>query len=266
MLCVDRGFAALCVDRSLAALCMLVTLALAGCASTPPGMSPNERKADALLQEGVDAINRKSFVEALRALLQADKYNPKSALILTDLGVTYAGMNEFGKAEENWRKALAVDPKHNDARLNLGILYLSTRHYSEAERMLKEAQKDLAYASADQVAYELSVLYLAQNKPLLAEEQLKIAVRDRPANCAAWLQLGMMQKERGDYAEAARSMKGATTGVCYKNPQAHYELATLLLKAQELPQAKAKLLEIIQLFPTTVWAEKSEATLNMIRQ
>lgn len=246
-------------------LCVLASAIATGCASKPSGPSANERRADALLQEGVDALQRKSYTEALRSLLEANKFNPKSALIWTDLGVAYAGKTELAKAEECWRKALQIDATHNDARLNLGVLYLNNKHYPEAERLLKEAAKDIAYQNADQVAFQLARLYLIQNKPLVAEQQLKVAVRDNASNCGAWMKLSSIQQERGDYAEAAQSMKGATMGVCYKNPRAHFELATLLLKAHDVPQAKSKLLEIIQLFPTSEWAEKSEATLNMIR-
>jgi Tfp pilus assembly protein PilF len=215
--------------------------------------------------EGVNALQRKAYTEALRSLLQANKYDPKSAPVWTNLGVAYAGKAELAKAEESWRKALQVDPKFNDARLNLGMLYMSNRHFPEAERILKEASKDLAYGHADQVAMQLVNLYTLQNKPLLAEEQLKVAVRGNAGNCEAWTRLGLMQKERGDYAEAVQSMKGATTGTCYKNPQAHYELATIYLKTHDVPQAKEKLLEVIQLFPKSEWAVRSESTLNMIR-
>jgi Tfp pilus assembly protein PilF len=245
-------------------LCGLAVL-FAACSSQPSAPSANERRADAYLQQGIDALQRKAYAEALRALFEANKYNPKSADIWTDLGIAYAGKNEVGKAEESWRKALLIDPRHDDARLNLGILYFQKKRYPEAERILKEASKNIAYHRADIVAFQLAQIYLAQNKPLLAEEQLKLATRDNANNCAAWSQLGNLQKERGDYNEATQSMKGATMGLCYKNPRAHYELATLYLKNHDVPQAKSKLLEIIQLFPTSEWAEKSEATLNMIR-
>ena len=238
---------------------------LAGCSSSPPEPTVNEKKADALLIEGVDALSRKAFTEAMHSLLEANRYNPKSPVIWTNLGVAYVRMGEIGRGEDCWRKALQIDPRFNDARLNLGMLYIQRKHYPEAERVLKEAAKDLAYMKADMVASQLANIYLLQNRPLLAEEQLKIATRDNPGNCEAWLRLGLMQKERGDYTEAAESMRGATKGICYKNPQAHYELATILLKNHDLPQAKLKFLEIIQLFPTTEWAGKSESTLNMIR-
>ncbi|MGZ3653527.1 MAG: tetratricopeptide repeat protein, partial [Bdellovibrionota bacterium] len=209
--------------RKLFFFCALAALSAPGCSSTPTGSSPNERRADALLQAGVDSLERKSYSEALGSLLEANRFNPKSPEIWTDLGVAYAGKKDMARAEESWRKALQVDPKHTDARLNLGLLYMNSKHYPEAERILKEAAKDMTYHGLDQVAFQLAQIYFIQNKPLLAEQQLKIAVRENGSNCNAWLKLGMLQESRGDYKEASESMKGATMGVCYKNPRAHYE-------------------------------------------
>ncbi len=250
--------------RMFPAFLVTATLAVVGC-SGAPAPNLNERRSEVLAEAGVDALEHKDYTAALRTLTEAAKYSPKSPAIWTNIGIAYMGKGEVERAEETWKKVLLLDHNHNDARLNLGILYMEKRRYPESERMLKEAAKELSYTKLHQVAYQLALLYLSQKKPLLAEQQLKIAVRENSTYCPAWLRLGLLQKERGDYSEAAQSLKGSVMGTCYKNPQAHYEIATLYLKAQEFKLAKTKLLEIIQLFPTSEWASKSEATLNMIR-
>jgi Tfp pilus assembly protein PilF len=245
--------------------CSLGAMLASGCAATPHHQSPDEKRAEALLLAGVDSLQRQSYTEALTSLLEANHFDPKNPNVWTDLGVAYAGKKDNAKAEESWRKALQIDPHHADARLNLGMLYMNTKHYREAEHQLKEAQKDVTYRSLDQVSLQLAEVYTNENKPLLAEQQLKIATRENPNNCTAWQKLGFIQESRGDYAEATDSFKGATSGICYKNPRGQFELATLYLKGQQIPEAKAKLLEIIQHFPSSEWASKSEETLNMIR-
>lgn len=237
-----------------------------GCASSQPqAQSIDERRSDVHLQAGVSALENRDYTGAMRNLTEALKFTPKSARILTNLGIAYAGKGELARAEESWRKALQLDPNFNDARLNLGILYKNNKRYPESERLFKEAAKNLSYDKLHQVAYNLALVYLHQGKSLLAEQQLKISVRENSTYCPAWLQLGLLQKERGDYSEAAHSLKGSVLGTCYKNPQAHYEIANLYLKAHETQLAKTKFLEIIQLFPASEWASRSEATLNMIR-
>lgn len=240
-------------------------LALAACSSQPASPPASERRADILLQAGVAALEQHDYTTALRSLLEAARENPKSAAVWNNLGIAYAGKTETTKAEECWKKALHADAKQNDARLNLGILYIRKKRYLEAEYILKEAAKDLGYRKLDQVALQLAQIHLAKGQPRLAEEQIKAAVRENPGNCGAWMSLGLMQKDRGEYAEAATSLKSSVMGSCYKNPRAHYEIASLYLKARDMHNAKTKLLEIIQLFPSSEWATRSEATLNMIR-
>lgn len=239
---------------------------LAGCASQgPQAPSANERRADVYLESGIDSLERRDYTAALRAFNNALTYNSKSPLIWNNLGIAYMGKGEPQKAEESWKKALSVDSSFNDARLNLGIFYFQKKRYPEAERTLKETTKDLAYQKAHQAYYQLGLMYLTLKKPLLAEQQFKLSVKENSVYCPAWMQLGLLQKERGDITEAAQSLKNSVMGTCFKNPQAHYEIAALYLKANETHLAKTKLLEIIQLFPTSEWASRSEATLNMIR-
>ncbi|HEY8280560.1 MAG TPA: tetratricopeptide repeat protein [Bdellovibrionota bacterium] len=254
------------MTKALRTLSVALLILATSCSSqTLKEPTDNEKRADVLLQAGVEALEKKEYSLALRNLLDAQKYNPQSALILTDLGVAYAGKSDFAKAEEMWKKAIKADPKHSDARINLALLNVRKKNFPEAERLLKEATRDPAYSKLDQVALQLANIYQAQGRPLLVEQQLKIAVQENSDLCPAWLRLGMIQKERGDYAEAAKSLKGSVNGTCYKNPHAHYEIATLYLKAHEMHLAKTKLLEIIQLFPASEWASRAEETLNMIR-
>jgi Tfp pilus assembly protein PilF len=241
---------------------LVAALLSVGCASNQP--SKDETRGSVHLQSGVDALHRKDYSAALRSLNEAAKFTPKVPEIWSNMGVAYAGKNDVAKAEESWKRALALDSKYHDARLNLGILYTRQQRYPEAERVLIEASKDLTYSKLSQIAYRRAIIYLRLNRPLLAEQQLKKSVEENKTFCPAWFRLGQIQKERGDYAEAANSFNGSVAGTCYKNPEAHYEIAQLYLKVKDMKQARSKFLEVIQLFPSSEWAQKSEATLNAL--
>lgn len=241
---------------------LAVLLLSSGCSSSQP--SKDESRGSVHLQSGIDALHRKDYSAALRSLNEAARFTPKVPEIWSNMAVAYAGKGDMAKAEEGWKKALTLDPKYHDARLNLGILFTRQKRYPEAERLLIEASKDLTYSKLSQIAYRRAIIYLRLNRPLLAEQQLKKSVEENRTFCPAWFRLGLIQKERGDYAEAAESFKGSVAGTCYKNPEAHYEIAQLYLKANEMKQARSKFLEVIQLFPSSEWAQKSEATLNAL--
>jgi type IV pilus assembly protein PilF len=249
--------------KRLQLLCCAAAFLAVACASSTSDVS--ERKADVLMRAGIESLQANDPTQAVRSLQEAVRLSPKKINAWSNLGVAFANKEEFSRAEECFKKALQLNPSFSDARLNLGSLYVRMHRFSDAERQLKEAGKDLGYANLYQVSYDLAMLYFAEGKTSLGEQQLRATVRERPNFCPAWYRLGILQKERNEFHEAALSLKNAVGGTCFKNPEAHYEIASLYLKAHEYNNAKTKLLEIIQLFPDSDWAKKAVASLNLMR-
>ena len=244
------------------ALCAIMGL-LSSCSSSTPDVK--EKRGEIYLNAGIESLQQGEFTDALISLKEASKLTPKSVVVWTNLGIAYAGKEDYVKAEDSWKKALAIDPNFGDAHTAYGATLMRLRRYGEAEKQLKAAASDLTYLNAAQAKYNLALLYSETNKPLLSEQMLKLAVKDNSGFCPAWFKLGQIQKDRGDYAEAVKSFKQAAGGACFRNPQAHYELGSLYLKAKEPALAKSKLLEVIQFFPQSDWARQAEVTLNMMR-
>ncbi|RZA05519.1 MAG: tetratricopeptide repeat protein [Proteobacteria bacterium] len=245
-------------------LFFLAALALSACASSKPSLE--EKRGDVYHTAGLEALRAGRWVEALGAMQEAARYLPKDPAVATNLGLALANKGEYPRAEEAFKKAIKLDPKFTDARLNLGALQIRMLKWKEAEANLREAAKDIAYPNQHQVFFNLALIYGQWNKPVLAEQQLKLAVESSPAFCDAWYRMAKIQKDRGSAGEARESYTHAVSGTCFKEyPDAHYEIASLYLQQKDEKRGKAKLLEVIQLFPETEWARKSELTLNMIR-
>lgn len=238
---------------------------LASCASTNKGLSVNERKADIYYAAGTEDLMAKRFTEALASLIQAVKLMPNVPAYWNNLGLAYGGKNELGRAEESWKKALSLDNKFTDAKVNLGALYMKQKRFRESEVLFRDALKDLVYPNMAQVHFNLALLYSEWKKRSLVEQHLQLAVKANENHCPAWYRLGQIQKDRGDFATAEKSLQKSVSGICFNNPEIHYEISALHLKARDTEKAKSKLIEIIQLFPQSEWARKAEVTLNMIR-
>jgi Tfp pilus assembly protein PilF len=240
-----------------------MALLLASCATGSSKLK--EKQGDIYLTAGVEALGSGDYTQALSSLKEAVKLNPKAAEAWSNLGLAYAGKSDFVHAEGCFRKALDVNAEFSDARLNLGALYLQQKKYPLAEKELKEVLKDLAYPRTAQAKYNLGLVYRAQGKMIPAQQYFKLAVTEDESYCPAWFSLGEIQRDHGNLAEATKSFLNSIKGTCFRNPRAHYELSNLYLRAKENALAKSKLLEIIQFFPQTEWAQKAELTLNMIR-
>jgi type IV pilus biogenesis/stability protein PilW len=245
-------------------LCVFLAATLSACATTG-NKDQSERKGNLYMDNGTQALMEGRFADALSSLSQAVKFLPKHAGAWNNLGLAFHNKDEPKRAEEAWKKALALDSSFTDAHTNLGALYLQQKRYKEAEQEFKEASKDLSYLKMHQVNYNLALVYLQQRKNINAEQQLKLAVQAEPGFCAAWYKLGNLQKERGEFSTATESIKKSVSGPCFNNPEIHFEISSLYMKQREYGQAKSKLLEIIQLFPQSEWAKKAEITLNIMR-
>jgi type IV pilus assembly protein PilF len=250
------------MNHTLLTLC--VAIVLVGCA-TGNSLSVREKKADIYFNAGTEDLRAGRNTEALSSLLQAVKLMPDSPNYWNNLGLAYNGKKEFLKAEESWKKALSVDSEFTDAKVNLGSLYLNQKKLRESELLFRDALKDLVYPHAAQIHYNLSLLYSQWKKAPLVEQQLRLAVKNNDSFCPAWYLLAKIEKDRGDFVSAEKSFTKAVSGTCFNNPEVHYEISSLHLKNKEMVKAKAKLIEIIQLFPQSDWAKKAEITLNMIR-
>lgn len=248
-------------------LSLFATLSLAaGCASQSQKETAEQKSVGVYHASGSEALMEGRYMEALSALTEASRLDPKSPSIQNDLGLAYVAREELKLAEAAFRRALALNPKFTAARANLGNLKLKQKEYREAEALLKETTRDLIYPYIQVAYYNLSSIYKTLNKPALEEEYLRHSLTADAKYCPAWFALGQLQKTRGSFESAASSFRKSISGSCFKNnPEAHYEIASLLIKNREIPKAKAKLLEVIDFFPATEWARKAEMTLNMIR-
>ena len=61
--------------------------------------------------------------EALKELEKATQLNPKQAIALNLLGVTYRQLGQFEKARAAYESAISLDPNYANATLNLGVLH-----------------------------------------------------------------------------------------------------------------------------------------------
>ena len=249
----------------LALLFFAITSLLTACSGTPSAPSKEEKLGQIYFDGGTQDLNSGKFSEALANLLKASKYQPDSAATWNNLGLAYAAKGDTVKARESWQKALSIDSEFSDSRNNLGVLYFSEGKMDASEKEFKLVLKDLLYTKSFQVYYNLALIYLKERKTVQGEQYLKLSLKANKAYCPAWEKMGYLEKERGDYQAALESWRNAVGGTCYNNPELHYNVAGLYAHLHDKEKAKAKYLEIIELFPSSDWAKKAEANLNLMR-
>src|ERR1700730_9083944 len=79
----------------------------------------------ALQQQGDLQGAREAYEAALRAV-------PNRVDALSNLGVIFARLGQYGEAIKRYKEALAVDEKQPDIRLNLGLAFYKTEEFDLA--------------------------------------------------------------------------------------------------------------------------------------
>jgi Flp pilus assembly protein TadD len=103
--------------------------------------APHARSSgqDAALQRGLNALKENRFGQALEALTIAENEKPDDARIRNFRGITLVQLGNITDAEAEYREAIRLDAKFEDAWRNLGFLLWTAHRQADARAALLRA-------------------------------------------------------------------------------------------------------------------------------
>jgi Tfp pilus assembly protein PilF len=251
--------------KQFAALITILTLLshLIGCTTT----EENKHKADLYVRLGAANLDSGKYALALKHFLQAESLDSENPVIQNNLGLTYFLRERFDLALVHFQKAVKVSPQFTDARNNLARTLVETGRYEEALQHLEIVQKDLTYPELDKAYINQGLLYFNQKKWPEAEESFRKAVKERTDSCYAQNYLGRTLFEQHNYSVAVDVLDKAI-GFCQKMSfdEPHYYSALSMYRMGDKNKAMTRFQEIIKLYPTGAYQEKSRAMLDLLKK
>jgi tetratricopeptide (TPR) repeat protein len=159
------------------------------------------------------------------------------------------GQSDFGpRAEEEFKKVIAEDPKFPEAHYCLAATYRDEHETATAPLVEKEIKEDLAITPGDFLAWAaLGKLAESQQNYAAAAKYLGQAIRLNPRNPDAWLYQGQMDYGLKQWAAAEKSLRHAiqlTTDPSrnrYQIRDAHYLLGRILTREGKEQEAAAQM-------------------------
>ncbi len=145
--------------------------------------------------------------EALKKLEALGYITPESPDAYNNLGQRYQEQGEYGKAIEQFKKALAINPNFPSALNNIAVCYGKIKQYALAEEALKKAislKKDDVYAMNN-----LAIMYMETGNLGKAVEYGEMAVRTEPTYANGHLTLGSIYATARDLDRAEREFARA---------------------------------------------------------
>ena len=161
--------------------------------------------AESVLDKGIAEYKGENFEEALEYLVQARQQDPTSSLAAFYLGLTYKQIGKYQEAAQNYRDALTLSPRINDAYAELIEMLFKLDQTEEAKKWIAEAEQQNIRPA--HIAF-LKGLVLAktgeQNEALAAFEAA--AKLDPSIKQAAELQIAMLNARNGKILQARKSL------------------------------------------------------------
>lgn len=194
---------------------------------------------------GLSALSAKNYSEAIANFFIATQKAPNEPKAWNALGIAYMEVFEYEKAESAFRRALEVDKKFTEARLNLGVMYFRKKDYENALREIRTALADEAFHHKHIAFYYLARIYKALDNQNLYLENLRKATTYNPMFFEAQLELANAYEEMGDYKSALDVYRNLlNNGI--NTPQIELSMARLMFYTEDYENAKLFIKRLIE--------------------
>ncbi len=152
---------------------------------------------------------------------------------LSNLGMTYAQLNQFDQAIQSYQQALAFDANNPPIRLNLGLAYLKT---NRPEQAAKQFARSLMADPSNLRALELlAICHLQMKEFELAGYEAEQVLNADPKESSAAFLLGSSLLNLGDYHRAIPLIYSSVGKS--ESPNAHLVLGEAFLGVRAFSQA-----------------------------
>ncbi len=198
--------------RFAAVLSVVLCGILAGCAQNPAQAPAGKQAAENLHRAKVMTdlaaayFQRGEIRVALSQVgqaIEADKRYPDAYDVLA---LIYMDLAEDKLAEENFRKALELDPENSDFHNNLGYFYCARGRYQEGMAQLRQALGNPLYRTPELAIFNSGLCQEKKGDVAAAEAEFRRALKLRPDYGPALLSLGQLYFKQNRLAEAERQL------------------------------------------------------------
>ena len=242
--------------KSTLLLTLVSTLSLTlGCATphkkTEKPLSDKDR-VPLLLDVAAANLTEGDPTGALQNLDQAREINDSVPEEQYLYALAYYQKHEIKLATEAAKKAIRLRPNYSQAKNTLGRLLIDAGKLDEAEAPLLSAAKDLTFRESYIAKTNLGIIYYKKMKFDQADQWLSDAIRDGGESaCMASYYRGQIDLEKNELTAAQKDFHDASRGGCSQFSDAHLAMGKTLMRMKKYDQARAKFLEVKEIFPAS---------------
>jgi len=174
--------------------------------TTPPPTSPQQAdartRADLHTQLGAGYYELRNYAVALDELNEAVRADPSHGPAYNMLALVYMDLKEDAAAEQNFERALRLNPVDSDANNNYGWFLCQRKRYDEAMKRFMSAVKNPLYQNPEKSWINAGMCSLDRGDDKAATQYFERALALQPAQPQALYQLAAAAYRSGDTQSA----------------------------------------------------------------
>lgn len=205
------------IRQYLFCFCLLAAGFMAGCATPSSELNSNNagveqltasdepdarKRARIRLELAVGYFEQGQTTIALDELKQSIASDSSYGDAYSLRGLIYMRLNDFGIAEDSFKKALSLSPKNSNVLHNLGWLYCQQARYSESMQFFSQALLNVQYVERAKTFRAQGLCQVRAGMKDLAEASLLKSYEFDPGNPVTAYNLAIILFERGDFSRA----------------------------------------------------------------
>lgn len=259
-------------------LLLIVALATLAAACASPGLSPssrgprgeasqNERRGAAHYNLGVGHLRQGRVALAIRDLRIAEGLRPKDKWTQLALADAYRRKALWDLCELHLLKALDSAPGFQQARLTLSALYIEMGRFAESAQQASLLVEDPTFPLPWAALTNQGWAYYKLGQLSDASKSLELATQYHEGYWRAFLNLGIIEAERGNREAAIRRFERVVTLRPGPMPlaEANYRMGEIYIGMGDRERAVDHLTAALEQRPSGPWGKRSEEHLDRLR-
>lgn len=257
------------MQRAIRIACLLAAAGLVACATS---VSPQRiGRADLQRRLADVKLSKGQYEIAIREYKRSIELYAHDAESHFGLAEAYRRKGLFADAARQLQKALEIDPLHQEARLNLGVVYLQMERWDDAIEQNRILIDDPTFPRPSRALVNLGWAHYKSGDLERAKLAFAEALGDDRNSYQAALNLGIVLIELGDVVESLRYFERVIEIVESRGvpdaaaAESRFHMAQAHVKLQQLDKAIAELQLASELGGRGAWGVKSREYLQVLQ-
>jgi type IV pilus assembly protein PilF len=252
-----------CINKKIFFMVFCFFLMMNACTNTPW----HKEQAELFLNKGISSIGLRQYNQALKELLEAEKYSPNNYKIHYFLGMAYHGKGLKDLAIKEFKEAISLKDDYSEAHNYLGTLYSDAELWDQAIDEFDKALANHLYETPAIALYNQAWAYYSKKEYQTALTKYREALDREPITVLRpqiEKNIGLVYFDQSNAVEAIPYFKKSVELNAHLY-DAYFFLGECYLRIKDNANAKKAFQAVIKLSPQSSYGQRAKNYLQSLK-